>query len=74
MNIQHWSRQNRPLQRLLQQQQQWQRLQAFLNQKLPRNLSAHCSVACINEQGWLVVMQIQPYFAYYRAVKTFFTA
>ena len=55
MNIQHWSRQNRPLQRLLQQQQQWQRLQAFLNQKLPRNLSAHCSVACINEHGWLVV-------------------
>ena len=35
MNIEHWSRQNRPLQRLLQQQQQWQRLQAFLNQKLP---------------------------------------
>lgn len=55
MNIQHWTRQNRGLQRLLLQQQHWQALQNHLQQHLPPNLSQHCSVACVNEQGQLVV-------------------
>ena len=55
MNIHHWGRQNRPLQRLPQQQQHWHRLQQHLVQQLPKNLSQHCTVACVNQQGQLVV-------------------
>lgn len=55
MNIEHWGKQHRFLNRLLQQQQHWQRLQQCINQSLPANLSQHCSVACINADGQLVV-------------------
>lgn len=55
MNIHHWSRQNRTLQRLLLQQQHWQAIGTYLSQRLPPNLSQHCSMACINEQGQLVI-------------------
>ena len=55
MNIEHWGKQHRFLNRLLQQQQHWQRLEQCLHQRLPANLSAHCSVACVNEQKQLVV-------------------
>lgn len=55
MNIQHWGRQHGVLQRLLLQQQHWQHLQRYLLQKLPANLSQHCTVACVSADGQLVV-------------------
>lgn len=55
MNLNHLGKRDQRLLGLLQQSQQWQRLDSQVKQILPANLSAHFQVACI-EEGCLVLL------------------
>ena len=55
MNLEQLGKRNHRLLGLLQQSQQWQRLDAQVKQILPVNLRAHFQVACI-EEGCLVLL------------------
>ena len=55
MNLEQLGKRNHRLLGLLQQSQQWRRLDAQVKQILPANLRAHFQVACI-EEGCLVLL------------------
>lgn len=56
MNLNHFGSHDQILSQLLHQSAHWRALNRVLQQNLPDNLHAHFQVACVNEEGCLIVL------------------